>query len=114
MVDLDELEQLEKEATPGPLVVSPGYFYGYTVCHNSHKERVAVYNRKGNMRHADAILFATTRNALPELIAELRAARDCVAMLRQAYKVGAIAHWFDEDGDGGEFVLAKYDEAVKL
>lgn len=74
-VDLDELEALEKEATPGPLVASPGYYCGYTVCHNSHEERAAVYNRKGNMLHADALLFAATRNALPALIAELRAAR---------------------------------------
>ena len=49
----------------------------------------------------------------PALIAELRAARECAAMLMQAYKVGAIAHWFDEDGDGGKFVLEKYAKATK-
>lgn len=103
-VDLDELEALEKEATPGPLVASPGYYCGYTVCHNSHEERAAVYNRKGNMLHADALLFAATRNALPALIAELRAARECTYILKWASDCDALRN---EDEDMADLAVEK-------
>lgn len=44
---------------------------------------------------------------------ELEAARECVAVLRQAYEVGAIADWFDIDDDAGERVLDAYHAATK-
>lgn len=51
--------------------------------------------------------------ALPAILAELRAAREVVAMARQAYKADAIYDWFDAEDDGLKKVLRAYDEVTK-
>lgn len=75
MVDLDELERLEREATPGPWE-----WYGISL----KAGRVEVLGPGESdsfgygtidVADADQDLIAAARNALPELIAELRTLR---------------------------------------
>lgn len=58
---------------------------------------------------------AKAHNALPALIAELRAARECARVLRCAYEVDAIKDWFDDvpGGAGGKASLEAYNKATK-
>jgi len=53
--------------------------------------------------------------AIPDLIAELRAARECARVLRCAYEVDAIKDWFDDvpGGAGGKASLEAYKRATK-
>ena len=83
MVDLDKLERLEREATPGPWewngiaieagrtdVLAPGESnsFGYGTIHIAEE---------------DQNLIAALRNAAPALFAELRAARGRIAELEE-------------------------------
>lgn len=88
MVDLDELERLEREATPGP--------WGYRM--NPHggarvqtgSVGIADVLSRGGVPHpvqehceANARLIATARNELSELLTELRTLRARVAELEE-------------------------------
>lgn len=83
MIDLDELERLEREATPGPWewngiaieagrtdVLAPGESnsFGYGTIHIAEE---------------DQDLIAALRNAAPTLIAELRVARKRIAEIEE-------------------------------
>jgi hypothetical protein len=66
MIDLDKLEELDRAATPGP--------WGSVGLRNLE---AGITNDRGEpTTWEDALLIAATRNALPALIAELRASRD--------------------------------------
>lgn len=90
MVDLDELERLEREATPGPWewngiaieagrtdVLAPGESnsFGYGTIHIAEE---------------DQNLIAALRNAAPSLFAELRTLRARVAELERDARIGAV------------------------
>lgn len=106
MVDLDELERLEREATPGPWGLwegrlyifagpaeenSPGRLKGtrVTICHEDFLIREGEYQLVAKLGHAvgtpesDFNLIVAARNALPDLIAELRTLRARVAELER-------------------------------
>lgn len=86
MIDLDELERLEKAATPGP--------WGFRTVDIADPDHIP-----------DAALIAAMRNALPELLRELKVARGCVAVLRQ---------YFERDREAlMGAALAVYDGAVE-
>jgi hypothetical protein len=69
-VDLEELERLEKAATPGPWHVDGGI-----IRDKGGRERADV---SCNPRETgDGALIAAARNALPGLIARLRTAEEC-------------------------------------
>lgn len=74
MIDLDELERLELEATPGPWA----YPRMGSVERESDRAELAVGVTVPNGR-----LIAAARNALPVLIRELRAARACIEEIRR-------------------------------
>lgn len=70
MIDLDELERLEKAATPGPWDIDEEVW-------GPDRTRVVeckLWAREDVAEHNERVIVAT-RNALPALIAELRAAR---------------------------------------
>lgn len=87
MTTLDELERLEKAATPGPWEANaeatingePIEYRGYVEHVNGTVFRPGVNNR---LAEADAALIAAARNALPEMIKELRALRTERVLLR--------------------------------
>lgn len=113
-VDLDELERLEKAATPGPWLEHDGdvcvaskpsvtsYPCGASVTTYPGPEPVlsgtpvGYDNSSLSCRDEDRRLVIACRNALPALIAELRAARERIAALehreRAAYREGFDAH----------------------
>lgn len=84
MIDLDELERLEKEATPGPWRqqrdLSPdGDNWPLIFSDAPDMLRMACVR---TYHDVNANYLVGMRNALPALIRELRAARECVAKLR--------------------------------
>lgn len=82
--ELAELEQLEREATPGPWVFRDDSCGEYRVLNQDCK---LVFNKDFDdlRRHLmppheeDARLFVAARNALPSLLAEVRELRAAVA-----------------------------------
>ena len=82
-VDLDKLEALEKAATPGPWLFD---FLGDGLTDQNYKVLFDDY-----IRH-DGELVHAMRNALPHMIAELKAAREVVRRARIPAKVGSITH----------------------
>ena len=81
-IDLDALAELEAEATEAP-------WLSYSPRSVSDEKCRAVLVEC--MRTADATLIVAARNALPALIAELRAMREVVAAARE------FVHDEDED-----------------
>lgn len=82
MIDLDELERLDKAATPGPWNIEKRDGDMGEKDHNIYADGdvCALHENARPLRHmrrqsADAKMIATLRNALPTLIAELRLAR---------------------------------------
>jgi len=70
--DLDELEKLVEAATPGPW-----FHYGDGILRGAHLGC-------GPEEKANVEFIVKARSALPGLIAELRAARDCIEALKNA------------------------------
>lgn len=81
--DLDELERLEKAATPGEWAFTGFDHNAQPQIHGTHN-LVAVVAHEGvrtnTETQADAALITATRNALPAMIRDLRAMR---AMLKR-------------------------------
>lgn len=107
-VDIDELERLDKEATPGPWKdvltqagirhIEPGEW---------SKEICALYGGShdtGDIENSS--LIVAIRNALPAIIAELKAGR----ALRHALGRLEPVAWRAFDVD---FACCEYDEAIK-
>lgn len=106
MVDLDELERLEREATPGPWELweehlyifagpaeenGPGCLKGarVTICEADFDDGEWEYQQAAERGNAvgspesDFNLIAAARNALPDLLAELRTLRARVAEMER-------------------------------
>lgn len=78
MIDLDALEALEKAATnDGWHIGHVDENLGHAMIEGFHDEIAEVYNRRNQA------FICEMRNALPELIAELRAAREVVRCARE-------------------------------
>jgi hypothetical protein len=84
-IDLDELERLAAEATPGPWVIRHGdgwynkHSYEIEASNESHvAETLYAYNGE-----ADAAYITAACNAVPELIAENRALQERVRELER-------------------------------
>ena len=95
MLDLDELERLLAEATPGPWrgeENGDGY-----LMHRSRPEVVLGRIAHGNSR-VDAVFVAALRNAAPHLLALARAAERFAA---------AVAAYLDSDSDEKEYASQK-------
>ena len=76
-IDLDELERLEREATPGPWVAwRSEIFPGSDAKAYDEDSIVCCEGQEGVARHANAALIVAARNALPELIRELKELRE--------------------------------------
>ena len=76
-INLDDLERLHREATPGPwerVQLSPEglTWLGVTQGDNGYKYRHHIFSR--TMRERDENALAAARNALPHLLAVARAA----------------------------------------
>ena len=90
-IDLDKLERLEREATPGPWEpetwcgeYDPGWCGVGPLCLPSGEEDPdddGPESPCATRAATDAALIAALRNAAPAMIAELRAARECIAEL---------------------------------
>jgi hypothetical protein len=106
VIDLDELEKLEKAATPGLWTpVSDGNKYAIAAgdrdIFTSENRLYRTFDKKHGACFGDASLVCAMHNALPELIAELRAARKVIEDARGI------------DDRLIELALDAYDEAVK-
>lgn len=82
MVDLDELERLEKAVQAGPWHTAP--------CRNPRHDHNwvcycirAVNGESLHLRSEDMDFIAATRNALPELLAEVRLGRSANAAIER-------------------------------
>lgn len=73
--ELQELERLERAATPGPWTESRGFLFRDDGDHVGTCEYTQNNNRAGFVGMANASLIANTRNALPLLLAEVRELR---------------------------------------
>jgi len=76
MINLDKLEELEKKATPGPWEVSP-----YSD-HDIMTPAEPPYGTVLTVGSDNTNFIVEIRNYLPEIIAELRAAREVVRLSR--------------------------------
>lgn len=74
MIDIDELERLEKDATMAPWTnrMQDG------ICNKYIEEDAIVISKeeRDNMTRSNIALIVAARNSLPGLIAEVRAARE--------------------------------------
>ena len=117
MVDLDELERLEREATPGPwkadtedvgdcVVWAPEIKDGdgdSSFVSNIGRSRIGAVGVAFDHEADDCRLIAATRNALPDLLAELRTLRarvaemerDAAAWAKVREAIGDDAHLFE-------------------
>lgn len=83
-IDLDELERLEREATPGPWVDDaddrPGQIRDVLLAYAKQHRVATAWGSAYTATNAteDASLIAAARNALPALIRIARAAKACV------------------------------------
>lgn len=105
-VDLDELERLEKAATPGPWTATSVHWGGSTIRIHPEGDSVGPWGKFSNClsSFADHDLSAATRNALPAIIAELRAARECTYILKWASDCDALRN---EDEDMADLAVEK-------
>lgn len=87
-IDLDALEALLAKATPGPWHTGAGDHWSRDV--RAGSDAPAFCGARNGV--ADAALIVAAVNALPALIAELRAARRERDALREAAKPAAICH----------------------
>src|SRR5690554_4441481 len=86
-IDLDNLERLEREATPGKWFAEvmcgdarePTEIFASGPAHEVRGRGTVNHARAGGNAAKDAKLIAALRNAAPALIAELRAARERIA-----------------------------------
>jgi hypothetical protein len=106
MIDLDALEKLAAQATPGPWVANSWGRVWYTP--NPDSKQLVCDTMRNTVRNprrwrANAKLIAAMREALPELIAENRALQERVRELeRQRDKFAAyletLCRYCDRDG----------------
>lgn len=88
MIDLDELERLEREATPGDWYWSKDDDYrAHYLISSPRLETVLECDHCNEPDTADKNFIVALRNAAPALIAELRAARERIAELESPSKV---------------------------
>lgn len=87
-IDLDKLERLEREATPGPW----RWTDDYKTTHGETTYTLAGYQGMGVLscdgifnapRDCDEVFIVALRNAAPALFAELRSARERIAELEE-------------------------------
>lgn len=86
MIDLDELEHLCGAATPGPWADGSAMCCPDMGWVEGPKGRVCSMDgpkRTHSIDANDAAFIAATRNAMPALIRELRAARACIEEIRR-------------------------------
>ena len=119
-VDLDELDRLEKAATPGPwcsvdyarfCVVQAGHDYGDRDLFN---ETSINFPNSENFRwRENGKLAAAARNALPGLIRELREARKLLrdACMEGLVKINEVARIGHELANERDAALAELREA---
>lgn len=117
MIDIDALEALEKAATPGPWYSTSDGACCFKICTNDWKEHsreagewISSGSYDGDTGWAEKefsnfSLIAAARNAIPSLIAELRAAREYIAASRETH--------FYEVSTKMVKALAAYDAVVK-
>ena len=107
--ELDELERLDKAATPGPWVVV--HVHGCPLGVGLHRSKTKcgfqVFEMIGNAINkqtrerdlaaceARAALIADGRNALPRLLAEVRAGREAGELIESAFR--HLAHAIADD-----------------
>lgn len=88
-LDLDELEALEKAATPGPWVLDRETYVSTRYVSPDDDQLIADcdFVRPSSLRQseANAAFIPAARNALPTLIARLRAAEARLQQLMNAY-----------------------------
>lgn len=82
MVDLDELERLEREATPGPWKIAITKFPSGD---SEWEYQLATERGHAATPYSDFALIVAARNALPDLIAELHTLRARVAELEHEH-----------------------------
>lgn len=121
MIDLDELERLEKAATPGPwhaqgirmLDFGPGVDFEPTsdLAEAVHADIRSSESHCSVAEHVEdipsAVLIAAARNAMPALIRELRAAREALVIVKTAILTST-----DWEREAREALIA-YDEAAQ-
>ena len=95
-IDLNELERLEKAATPGPWVWAEknSIDFGYV---GPNGERTVLFgeDHEGAVHRddPDGKFLAALRNALPELLRRLRAAEAELAAWKAQGSTGIICQW---------------------
>lgn len=104
VIDLDKLEELERSATPRPWHLAGGTIDDDTTAMIEH----GSYD-VGECSNEDASLLCTLRNALPALIAELRAARAVVDAAKGLYSLSLVDHLAYMPFD---VAIAAYDQEV--
>src|SRR5690606_38182811 len=111
MIDLDELERLKREATPAPWKIAITKFAsgdGWYVV-DAHGDFFAGANAPNpSTDEPNTRCVAASRNALPDLIAELRTLRARVAELeRDAWLVHAMREAAEQTGGIAELEKRK-------
>ncbi len=115
-IDLDELSRLEKAATPGPWISTPGMdsqVNGHEIAPSHFGSRAtdqwfgtcsktpySVYSDgfcDSYVRENNTDLIVSMRNALPSLIAELRAARAVIETVKWTAEGPGFNHGEDCD-----------------
>src|SRR5690554_4314067 len=107
-IDLDKLERLEREATPGKWFAEvmrddarePTEIFASGPAHEVRGSGTENHPRASGKAAKDARLIAALRNAAPALIAELRSARKRSAELaRDARLAQAVREAAEQTGD---------------
>lgn len=107
MIDLDELERLDREATPGPWKIAITKFPSGD---SEWEYQLATERGHAATPYSDFALIVAARNALPDLIAELRMLRaeDRSDRMRASYEasvseqvIHAETAWYDRGYEQG-------------
>lgn len=98
-IDLDELERLAAQATPGPWKVTGKLLPEYITDANPNR-KIARILRTPRTHKENAHYIVAACNSLPTLIAENRALRERVRELEAqriilAGKIGTLTRWYD-------------------
>jgi hypothetical protein len=117
-LDLDALERLAAEATPGPWRVGdpdqPPFYEGGDTVQVGYR---VLLRMNGHFQHeADARLIAAAREAVPLLVAEVRRLRASVDSWRRlaTHAADALVGWGEaescDEGDEARAIFAALDE----